>query len=60
MFKNRILRKILGPKRDAVTVNWRRLRNVELYDLYSSPNIISSLMFNGPCIILIVNKERPN
>jgi len=32
----RVLRKILGPKRDEVTGEWRRLRN----DLYFSPNII--------------------
>ena len=41
MFKNRMLRKICGPKRDAVTVNWRRLHNGKPYDLYFSPNIIS-------------------
>jgi hypothetical protein len=40
MFKNRMLRKIVGSKRDAVTVNWRRLHNGEIYDLFSSPNII--------------------
>jgi len=40
MFKNRMLRKIAGSKRDAVTVNWRRLHNGEIYDLYSSPIII--------------------
>jgi hypothetical protein len=34
------LRKIFGPKRDEVTGQWRRLHNEELYDLYSSPNII--------------------
>jgi hypothetical protein len=30
----------LGPKRDEVTGEWRRLHNKELYALYSSPNII--------------------
>jgi hypothetical protein len=40
VFENRALRKIFGPKRDEVTGEWRRLRNLELYDLYSSPNII--------------------
>jgi hypothetical protein len=29
-----------GPKRDEATGEWRRLRNEELNDLYSSPNII--------------------
>jgi hypothetical protein len=39
-FENRALRRIFGPKRDEVTVEWRRLHNKELYALYSSPNII--------------------
>jgi hypothetical protein len=40
VFENRVLRRIFGPKRDEVTGEWRRLRNGELNDLYSSPNII--------------------
>jgi hypothetical protein len=40
VFENRVLRKILGPKRFKVTGEWKRLHNEELYDLYSSPNII--------------------
>jgi hypothetical protein len=40
VFKNKVLRRIFGPKRDEVTVEWRRLHNKELYALYSSPNII--------------------
>ena len=31
---------IFGPKRDAVTGEWRRLHNKKPCDLYSSPNII--------------------
>jgi hypothetical protein len=34
-----MLRTILGPKRDEVTREWRKL-NDKLYDLYFSPNII--------------------
>jgi hypothetical protein len=40
VFENKVLRSILGPKRDEVTGEWRRLHNKELYALYSSPNII--------------------
>jgi hypothetical protein len=40
VFENRVLRRILRPKRDEVTGEWRKLHNEELGDLYSSPNII--------------------
>jgi len=35
-----VLRRIFGPRRDEVTVEWGRLHNEELNDLYSSPNIV--------------------
>jgi hypothetical protein len=35
-----VLRRIFGPKRDEVTGEWRKLYNVELNDLYSSPTVV--------------------
>jgi hypothetical protein len=40
VFENRVLRRIIGLKRDEVTGEWRKLNNEELHDLYSSPSII--------------------
>jgi len=40
VYENRVLRKVLGPKRDEVTGEWRKLHNEELHDLYSLPNIV--------------------
>jgi hypothetical protein len=38
--ENKVLMRIVGPKRDKVTEEWRKLHKKELYDLYSSQNII--------------------
>jgi hypothetical protein len=43
VFENRALRRIFRPKRDEVTVEWRKLHNEELHILYSSPNIIRQI-----------------
>jgi hypothetical protein len=40
VLEDRVLRGIFGPKRDEVMVEWRKLHNADLPDLYSSPNII--------------------
>jgi hypothetical protein len=40
VLENRVLRRIFEPKRDEVTVEWKRLHNEELNDLYSSPTIL--------------------
>jgi hypothetical protein len=40
LLKTRLLRRILGPIKDGVTGGWRKLYNVEIHNLYSSPRII--------------------
>jgi hypothetical protein len=40
VYKNRVLRRIFGPKRDEVTEGRRKLHNEELHNFYSSPSII--------------------
>ena len=40
VFENMVLRRIFGPRRVEVMGEWRRLHNVELNDLYCSPNIV--------------------
>ena len=35
-----MLRRILGPRKDEVTVEWRKLHNEEPCDLFFSPNIV--------------------
>ena len=40
VFESRVMRRIFEPKRDEVRWEWRKLRNVELNDWYSSPNIV--------------------
>jgi len=38
--ENKVLRRVFGAKRDEVTGEWRKIHNVELNYLYSSPYIV--------------------
>jgi hypothetical protein len=40
VFQNRVLRRVLGLKRDEIIGDWRKLHIGELRNLYSSPKII--------------------
>jgi hypothetical protein len=40
VFKNRVLRRIFGSKRDEVIWEWRKLHKDEFDDLYSIPPIV--------------------
>jgi hypothetical protein len=39
VFENRVLRRLFGPKKDEVTMEWIKLHNEELNDLYSPDSI---------------------
>jgi hypothetical protein len=43
VFENRVLMRIFGPKRDEATGEWRKLHSGELYNLFSSPDIIRQI-----------------
>jgi hypothetical protein len=47
VFENRVLRKILGAKREEVAEGWRRLHNEELHNLYASPNFVRVITLRG-------------
>jgi hypothetical protein len=40
VFENRLLRRILGPRTEEVTEEWRKLHNEKLNDLYCSLTIV--------------------
>ena len=40
VFENMVLRRMIGPRREEVTGEWRRLHKEELNDLYCSPNLM--------------------
>jgi hypothetical protein len=42
VFKNGVLRRIFGLKREEVAGGCRKLNNEELHNLYPSPNVISA------------------
>ena len=58
VFENRMLRRILGPKRDEVTGEWRKLHNEELYDLYSVRNLILARVFENRVLRKIFGSKR--
>jgi hypothetical protein len=40
VFENKVLRRIVGPKRAEVMGGWRKLHKEEIHKLYSSQNVI--------------------
>jgi hypothetical protein len=64
VLENRVLRRISGPTKDTVIRECKKLRNEELTDLYSSPNIIwmikSRRMRRVGHVARVVEKRRVN
>jgi hypothetical protein len=58
VFENRVLRRILGRKRDEVTGGWRKLHNEELHKLYSSPSKIRLRVFENRVLRRILGPKR--
>jgi len=61
VFKNRVLRRIFGPKRDEVTAECRKLHKEELNDGHCSPNItrvIKSRQINWAGLLARMGKSR--
>jgi hypothetical protein len=48
VLKNRVLKRLFGPKREEVTGKWTELHNEERHNLYSSPNIIRLIKLKTP------------
>jgi hypothetical protein len=47
VLKNRVLRRIFGPKKDDIRGEWRKVHNGELNDLYSLPIIVRAIKSRG-------------
>jgi hypothetical protein len=60
MSENRVLRRMIGPKRDEVTGEWKELHNGELGDLYSSPSIVRMIKLRRMRWACSTNVEKRN
>ena len=59
MFENRVLRRISGAKGDkGTTEEWRKLRNEDLNDLYSTPIIVRVIISRGMRLVGHVSRTR--
>jgi hypothetical protein len=59
VFKNMVLRRIFGPKRQEIIQIWRQLHDVELQNLYSSPHIIRVIKAMGMIWVMhVVRRGR--
>jgi hypothetical protein len=70
VFENRVLKRILGPRRDEVTGGWRKLHNQALHN-FAKYNLIdqvedamgracSTKWAEEECMLVIAGKARGN
>jgi hypothetical protein len=59
MFENRMLGRILGPKRDEVMGGRRKLHKEEVHDLYLSPSIIRIMKIVYRLLVGKPERKRP-
>jgi hypothetical protein len=45
--ENRVLRKIIEPKRGDITEDWKKQNSEVIQDLYAAPNIIQVIKSRG-------------
>ena len=45
-----MLKRVLGPREDKVTGEWRKLQKKEFKELYCSPNITQVITFRMGCM----------
>ena len=61
VFRNRVPRRIFGPRRDGETGEWRELHKEELKDVYTSPNtfrVIKSRRMSWPVHVARMGERR--
>jgi hypothetical protein len=44
VYENSVLSRVCGSKKNTIRECWRKLHDMELYKMYSSPNIIRTAM----------------
>jgi hypothetical protein len=61
VFEYKVLRTILGPKREELAGGWRRLHNDKLHNLWASKNTVRAMkprrMIGGTCSTCGRNKK---
>jgi hypothetical protein len=58
VFKNRVLKRIFGRKRNKVTGGLRKMHNEELHNMYSSPRHVARMGAKSNACRIYVEKSE--